>query len=133
MDQATRQAVRRRAGNRCEYCHMPGMAVRDRFSIDHVIATKHAPSDAIANLAMACLHCNLHKGSDLSSIDPEGGGFTRLFNPRLDQWAEHFAWRGAIIVGLTAAGRATVRLLQMNALHRVRFREDLRAEGVSSE
>jgi hypothetical protein len=39
-----------------------------------------------------------------------------LFNPRIDQWNDHFAWSadGLEIVGLTSAGRATVRMLDLN-------------------
>lgn len=47
-----------------------------------------------------------------------------LFNPRRDRWDEHFAYRGGGIVGRTPTGRATVRLLQMNAPRRVELREE---------
>lgn len=38
-------------------------------------------------------------------------------------WPEHFAMDGGKVIGLTPAGRATVRLLQMNAPRRVELRE----------
>lgn len=39
-----------------------------------------------------------------------------LFNPRNQVWAEHFARLddGALIVGITACGRATLAALRMN-------------------
>jgi len=37
--------------------------------------------------------------------------------------------RGAEIVGLTPTGRATVRLLNMNAKHRLQLRSELLAQG----
>jgi len=37
--------------------------------------------------------------------------------------------RGGEIVGLTSTGRATVRLLNMNAPHRVELREEWLEEG----
>jgi hypothetical protein len=52
-----------------------------------------------------------------------------LFNPRTDSWNEHFAFQGAMIIGLTPTGRATVRLLQMNAARRVELREMSLDEG----
>lgn len=40
-----------------------------------------------------------------------------LFNPRVDVWEEHFQWSATdrtILEGITACGRATLLLLQMN-------------------
>jgi len=37
--------------------------------------------------------CNKHNSADLASIDPETGEMQRLFNPRRDQWREHFDLR----------------------------------------
>lgn len=66
------------------------------------------------NLALACLKCNRNKGSDLSALDPLDGSIVRLFNPRTQRWAEHFALDGARVIGLTPTGRATVQLLRIN-------------------
>jgi hypothetical protein len=52
-----------------------------------------------------------------------------LFHPRRDAWPEHFAWRGTLIVGQTAIGRATVQLLAMNDWQRVELRDNLQALG----
>jgi hypothetical protein len=38
------------------------------FSIDHVMAVKHGGSDGLENLALACLHRNRHKGTDLTGL-----------------------------------------------------------------
>jgi hypothetical protein len=73
--------------------------------------------------ALACYHCNAHKGPNLSGLDPESGALVRLFHPRQDQWDEHFECNGVVIVGRTAIGRATVGLLKMNAADRRRIRE----------
>jgi hypothetical protein len=54
---------------------------------------------------------------------------TRLYDPRRDRWREHFAWQGAVLAGLTPIGRATVRVLAMNAPVMVAAREALIAEG----
>jgi len=123
MDAATRQLVRRRAANRCEYCRIPQDATPFiPFHIEHVIARQHTRDDSVENLALACDRCNAFKGSNLTSVDPQSGDFVRLFNPRRDRWGEHFRFEGGEVVGITATGRATVRLLNMNAPRRVELR-----------
>lgn len=54
----------------------------------------------------------------------------RLFHPRQDSWPEHFEWNGAILVGRTPVGRATVELLAINHPDYVLLRESLIEEGV---
>jgi hypothetical protein len=61
----------------------------------------------------------------LVSIDPLTGEQVNLFNPRIDDWSHHFTIDGGLIVGLTAAGRSTARLLNMNAPRLVRLRREL--------
>ena len=65
-----------------------------------------------------------YKGPNLTSIDPDTHTVAALFNPRGDAWSDHFAVRGGHILGLTPTGRATVRLLNMNAPRRVELREN---------
>jgi len=79
------------------------------------VPKKHAGSDDTDNLALACIDCNLHKGSNLTGIDPETNEVTELFHPRRQQWNAHFAWNGIYIIGQTAIGRTTVRVLDMNS------------------
>jgi hypothetical protein len=57
----------------------------------------------------------------------------RLFHPRRDAWHEHFQLRGGMIVAITAAGRVTVRLLQLNRSERVKERELMMRAGLLSE
>lgn len=53
---------------------------------------------------------------------------TRLFNPRLDRWEAHF-WIDSTgrIDGLTAIGRVTVYVLDMNAQRRIELRAAIQA------
>jgi hypothetical protein len=134
MDATTKDLVRQRAGDRCEYCHLPQEATPFiTFHIEHVIAKQHTPNDDnlddLKRLALSCDRCNLFKGPNLSSIDPNSGEIVNLFNPRTDNWNDHFAARGAKIVGLTRTGRATARLLNMNDSRRVDLREQWLDEG----
>lgn len=120
---ATRRRIRQRAGDRCEYCHMrqedePFV----RYQIEHIIAAQHGGTDAEDNLALACSNCNLHKGPNLTGIDPTTGAIEPLFHPRRQDWSEHFEERGPLIAGKTATGRVTVRVLAMNAQARVDLR-----------
>jgi hypothetical protein len=98
--------------------------------IDHIIAEKHGGPTDTDNLALACAICNGFKGSDLASIDAESGDIVPLFNPRRDRWTEHFRLESGRIEPLTASGRATVRLLQLNHPHRVEERLLLLAAGI---
>lgn len=61
------------------------------------------------------MDCNLHKGPNLTGLDPVTGTITRLFHPRRDRWEDHFAWRGIRIIGITPVGRVTVQVLAMNS------------------
>lgn len=125
MDVTTRAFVRERAANRCEYCHLPQEATPFMvFHVEHIIARQHVdePHDDPSELALACDRCNAFKGPNLSSIDPLTGGKVDLFNPRTDAWTDHFVASHGMIVGLTPIGRATVRLLNMNAPRRVELR-----------
>lgn len=127
MDAATRALVRSRAAGRCEYCH----AHQDDdpwyiFQIEHVVAKQHGGSDDPDNLAYACPYCNEHKGTNLAGIDPFDGRPALLFHPRQQEWDDHFAHRGPLIMGQSATGRATVRVLCMNDELRVVLRDWLR-------
>ena len=85
------------------------------FRVEHIIARKHGGPDETDNLAWACIFCNLYKGPNLTSFDPDSGELTRLFHPRRDQWEEHFRIVGAQIIGLTPVGRTTCWLLEINS------------------
>jgi hypothetical protein len=94
-----------------------------------VIAEKHGGQTLLDNLALSCTVCNRRKGSDISSIDPETGDLVALFNPRTQQWLEHFNLDGVYLVGLTDVGRTTVEFLQLNAFERLTERDALMRAG----
>jgi hypothetical protein len=129
MDKALKIEVRRLANDRCEYCLLPQAFLIEPFQFDHVIAGKHGGATDVANVVFCCVHCNQHKGTDISGIDPDSGQIVRLFHPRQDRWSEHFTLRGVSILGLTPFGRATVALLKINAPTLVTVRAVLIMEG----
>ena len=63
---------------------------------------------------LSCIYCNSYKGANLSGIDPATGEIVRLFHPRRDRWGEHFGWQGAVLLGHTPVGRATIAVLRIN-------------------
>jgi hypothetical protein len=53
MDATTRELVRRRAGERCEYCLLRQEHCDLKHHVEHIIAKQHGGSDDPANLALA--------------------------------------------------------------------------------
>lgn len=130
MNARVRRLVRERARNRCEYCHLhQDHEPLYRLQIEHIVPRKHRGSDSPGNLALACYHCNLHKGPNLTGIDPATDRVTRVFHPRRDNWDVHFHWVGPMLVGSTPLGRVTVEVFNINARRRVRLRKSLIAAG----
>ena len=132
MNRATVRLLQERAGFRCEYCRLPIADVAIPFEIEHVVARQHGGTDALGNLAFTCLHCNKHKGPNLSGIDRASSRtkLVRLYHPRLHRWAYHFVWDGPLIFGRTPIGRVTVDVLAMNDPLMVILRQELMEEGV---
>jgi hypothetical protein len=130
MDASTRQAVRRRARERCEYCRLPDVADEWPFHVDHIVATVHGGNDSMENLCWSCTQCNLHKGSNFASLDPQTGDRVNLFNPRQDHWEEHLLMQlDGQILGISPIGRATARLLDMNGAPQLDLRRALIENG----
>jgi len=125
MDATTRELVRRRADNRCEYCLLPQAHSELTHHIEHIVAKQHGGGDEVENLALACHRCNLHKGTNLTGVDSLSGWPVPLFHPRRDRWSEHFLFRGVRILGITPTGRATVHLLAMNDVRRLELRSEI--------
>jgi hypothetical protein len=130
MDEALQQQVWDRAGYACEYCRMPQHLDLLPFQIDHIIAVKHHGPTAAHNLALSCFSCNSYKGPNIAGLDPTSGAMTRLFHPRLDEWAMHFAWNGPELVGRSAIARTTIDVLNINLPDRVEHRRLLLAAGL---
>ena len=109
---------------------MPQRFDRARFQIEHIVAVQHGGRDSPDNLALACQHCNSHKGPNIAGIDPDTQQFTRLFHPRQDSWEDHFEWSAHLLAGKTAVGRATVAVLAINDKEYRVVRAALLLEGV---
>ena len=130
LPQSVREQVRQRADERCEYCHKPEGFSAHPHHVDHIISQKHNGSDELDNLAWACFQCNVNKGTDIAALDPDTGTLTSLFNPRTQVWADHFSLEGALVIGLTPPGRATIQLLQVNHPEQIETRQLLIEAGI---
>lgn len=125
-----RELVVRRAQDACEYCRLPQFASLVPHQVDHIIGKQHRGSDDAANLCLCCIRCNLSKGPNIASIDPDTGLLVALYHPRSNAWREHFAVSAdGVIRGLTPEGRATVLVLAMNEDDRLRLRMLLIRQG----
>jgi len=123
INRQVRTHVQERAHNACEYCHLhqddsPWAALH----VEHIIPTVHGGTDDVDNLALACIDCNLHKGTNLTGIDPQTSRLTELFHPRRQYWDEHFELKGVYLVGKTPTGRTTIRVLGMNSDDQIALR-----------
>jgi len=132
ISSALRKLVDERANSCCEYCFFPEVVTLTSHEIDHIIAEKHGGLTLAENLALSCVLCNKYKGTDLASIDTETRKIAPLYHPRHDNWNDHFRLDGAEFVPLTAIGRVTVRLLQLNRKDRIEEREMLIKAGMFS-
>jgi hypothetical protein len=101
--------------------------------VDHIIGKQHLGSDELDNLCLCCIRCNLKKGPNIASVDPEIGSIVPLFHPRRHSWAEHFSpGQDGRLRGLTPEGRATVQLLDINDTSRIALRSLLVRRGSTS-
>lgn len=75
-----------------------------------------------SNLALACPSCNLHKGYSISVKSSVNGDVIQLFNPRLDDWNNHFEWDDYTLVPKSEIGRVTTQAFDLNHERRIRIR-----------
>lgn len=108
--------IREAAQNRCGYCLSPQYLVMARLEIEHLIPLSKGGSSEESNLWLACPICNGYKADKTETIDPETKESVPLFNPRFQDWSEHFRWieNGLKLQGLTPVGRATIVALRLN-------------------
>ena len=121
---ALREVVTERAGNCCEYCRIRGDPTAIPMEIDHIIPLAMQGMTEENNLCLACTYCNDAKNDRIVGLDAESGSYKTLFNPRTQQWKDHFEWSsdGERIVGLSQTGRATILTLNLNRPELVRGR-----------
>lgn len=130
VPESLRKIAANRALHRCEYCRLPSADSFFGFQVDHIISRKHGGKTTLENLAYSCPDCNRNKGSDLGTLDSDGT-LIRFFNPRTDDWKNHFEMDDSgLIVHKTAMGAATIKIFQFNHPDRIIERNLLRQLGL---
>jgi hypothetical protein len=126
-----RQQVIERANGRCEYCHAQKRMIM-YMEVEHIHPTSKGGDNTLENLCLACFGCNNAKSNFLTAVDPLTEEVVSIFNPRTQNWDDHFAWieNGLKIIGLTSVGRASVELLDLNREEALTSREQWILAGV---
>jgi len=104
--------------------------------MDHVLPRDRGGLTVFENLALACPVCNGHKWKHVDGLDTESGEIVLLFNPRIQNWSDHFAWSTAeigVLEARSAIGRATINRLQMNNVEMIATRKVLGGLGLFPE
>ena len=128
-----RELVTRRAGNRCEYCHVPAEGQISWFPIDHIRPKSANGATESSNLAFACPRCNASKWAFVDGVDPSTGEIASLYDPRSQVWDKHFQWSAKNpleLEGKTAIGRATISRLKINDTGPLMIRRLLHELGI---
>ena len=113
------------AKNLCGYCQNPQDLVPIPFEIEHILPKAAGGTDVEENLWLSCGVCNSFKHAKTHAVDPETKIEIRLYNPRTQNWNEHFEFSNdnSEILGKTACGRATVIALKLNNPRAVKMRK----------
>ena len=101
INTSLRRLVAKRSRDCCEYCLQPEIFSYTPHEVDHIIAEKHNGKTVEDNPGLACKLCNIYKGSDIASVDPETQTTTPLYHPRHDRWQDHFILQDSEFIGLT--------------------------------
>ena len=126
-----RRQIKEAADHCCEYCLVPEAVAFASYHIDHIISEKQGGGTVFSNLALACRLCNLSKGSSIAAWHEFQEALIRLYNPRKDNWMQHFQLRpSGLIAARTEIGLGTVRVLNLNDLDRVSARGVLLEAGI---
>ena len=126
---STKKLVIARAGHRCEYCRVLAYLSAFDYHIEHIIGLQHGGPNSPNNLAYCCSICNWKKGPNISTILKFGGTLIPLFNPRTQNWFDHFEAQNGHIKPLTPIGEATVKLLELNQRNKVEERAAMAQAG----
>ena len=132
ISRRVRQQIEQTARYRCGYCQTQAAAIGMPLEIDHLLPLSLGGDSKSDNLWLACPQCNRHKAAQIAATDPETGQLVSLFNPRAQNWREHFAWQqnGLYLAGVSPVGRATIVALHINNPWVIRARRAWIAAGI---
>ena len=125
-----RSFVSLRADDSCEYCLIPALFSFFKFHLDHIISLKHGGKTKAENLANSCSICNENKGSDIATFIDTPNNLVRFFNPRIDNWKDHFRLDiSGEIIAKTDIGKATMKIFKFNNIESIIERKGLIEKG----
>ena len=131
FSKSIREKIENRANKLCEYCLSPLEFSPDPFSIEHIFPLAKGGTNNLENLALACQGCNGSKSTKTEAFDLVSQTISSFYNPRKDIWREHFMWNEDFteIIGITAKGRVTVKVLKLNRQRVINLRRILILAG----
>jgi hypothetical protein len=131
ISEALRDFVVHRANSCCEYCLLDSKYSFFSFHIEHIVSLKHGGQTQPNNLALACSICNFNKGSDIATRLLPHPELIRFFNPRTDNWHEHFKHEeSGLIIAKTNIGEATLKIFKFNHPDSLIERKELLQKGL---
>jgi HNH endonuclease len=127
---STKKLVIERAASRCEYCHVPAFLSSFDYHIEHIIGLQHGGPNSLNNLAYCCSPCNWKKGPNISTVLEFGGQIIPLFNPRIQNWFDHFDVQRGELIALSDVAQATIKLLELNVHAKIEERFEMMLAGL---
>lgn len=127
-----RRLVRNYANGCCEYCKSRDDCGSGSFNVEHILPAARSGSNELLNLAWSCSGCNSHKFVKIIGWDAVSEKLVPLFNPRSQQWPDHFYWDETLtqILGKTPTCRATIYELKMNRQQLINLRKGMILLGI---
>jgi hypothetical protein len=113
---AQRRQVSKLARGLCEYCQSQENYSNSTFEVEHILPVSKGGKTVLENLAYSCSGCNKYKSHRISAFDKVAETNVFFYNPRKDFWNNHFVWSEDFteIIGKTAQGRVTIKVLKLN-------------------
>lgn len=117
------------ADGRCEFCRTPLPYALELIPTE-IVPTMHERI-VFENLCLTCAYCHKLRVHQEMAIDPLSTVQVSLFNPRRENWHEHFVWTSDFqqMAGLTAIGRATILHMRLHSKYYVNLRQVGLTEG----
>ncbi|BAZ12015.1 HNH endonuclease [Calothrix sp. NIES-4071] len=102
ISEGLRAKIRTQANDQCGYCRSLQRYVLGILEIEHIIPKALGGNDDEENLWLACRLCNNYKAAQTHATDPLTNRKVRLYNPRKQNWSQHFEWTndGSNIIGM---------------------------------
>jgi hypothetical protein len=116
VPEALKNRIQASDRQQCCYCLTSEANSGMPMTLDHIQPVSKDGATSFVNVCLACRSCNEYKSDLVEAQDPLTGEVVLLFNPRMQQWSEHFTWslNATRVEGQTAIGRATIAALRMN-------------------